>query len=88
MDVDPVVTKENENTNDGESSPPAKRRKDKPVDPIKQILGRAQTYLNQEFVYYYKVRRAYRRLLFAFFSNHPFFVFIPIRSALLILLLM
>lgn len=83
MDVDPVVAKENENTNDVESSPPAKRRKDKPVDPIKQILGRAQTYLNQEFVYYYKVRGAYKRHLFVFFPKCPFIWFFRIRGALL-----
>jgi hypothetical protein len=57
MDVDRPTTEEVDTISEGGSPPPKKKAKTFTMDPVKQLLGKAQTYLNADFVFYYKVQK-------------------------------
>ena len=56
MNPDVPTTEEVEALSDGGSPPPKKKMKTHTVDPMKQLLGKAQTFLNTDFMFYYKVQ--------------------------------
>lgn len=58
MEIDAPKVEHIDSDGEGTSSPPRKKAKNHTFDPIKHLLGKAQTFLNKDFVFYYKVRGA------------------------------
>lgn len=56
MEIDKPKVEQPESDGEGASSPPRKKAKSHTFDPIKHLLGKAQTFLNKDFIFYYKVR--------------------------------
>lgn len=56
MEIDKPKVEQHESDGEGSSSPPRKKSKNHTFDPIKHLLGKAQTFLNKDFIFYYKVR--------------------------------
>jgi len=55
MDVDSHTVEKADSDSEINSAPPAKKQKTQVIDPIKTLLGKAQLFLNPDFVFYYKV---------------------------------
>lgn len=55
MDIEKPKVEQIESDGEGSSSPPHKKAKNHTFDPIKHLLGKSQTFLNKDFVFYYKV---------------------------------
>lgn len=58
MDIDSTTTEKVDSDSELNSAPPAKKQKTQVIDPIKTLLGKAQLFLNPDFIYYYKVRQS------------------------------
>jgi len=56
MNVDSATTEKPDSDSELNSAPPTKKQKTQVIDPIKTLLGKAQLFLNPDFVFYYKVR--------------------------------
>lgn len=58
MDIEKPKVQQVDSDGEGTSSPPHKKTRNPTFDPLKELIGKSQTFLNSNFVFYYKVRGA------------------------------